>query len=192
MLPPQCSKWIAFGVMLSLAHVETASADAWTTSGDCGCGSPNVPIGSQAFWMRPTPVYNSSWSRVPVTNYRPQVVSDPITGVGFTSIQPCNTYEWQPRRTPGSSFCQCLVNWWRSHCGCCCRRQSPCGCGPLPVNQRMDCQFLGVDGHAVLHPVNSGGTSDEWATGSCSNQPTTNNSGSRRHPTTTFAATCRP
>ncbi|MBC8351089.1 MAG: hypothetical protein H8E66_03830 [Planctomycetes bacterium] len=68
--------------------------------------------------MRPTPPYNSSWARVPVTNYRPQIMNDPLSGNNFTSIQPCKTYEWQMRRTAGCSLWHRFVSWWQSRCTC--------------------------------------------------------------------------
>lgn len=115
-------KWIVCTIAMLLATAGVANADTWSSTSDCGCSGPSAPPAGQAFWMRPTPPYNTSWARVPVTNYRPQVVNDPMTGVSYTTTQPCNTYEMQMRRTPGCSLWQSIVNWWRSRCGCLCRR----------------------------------------------------------------------
>ncbi len=108
-----------------------ASAQTWSSSSSCGCNAPSVTstmpgsmYPTNAFWQRPTPVYASSWAQVPVTNYRPVVATDPFSGVGVSTIQPCNTYERQLRRTPQCSLWQRIVEWWRNHR---CRR-----CRPTP------------------------------------------------------------
>lgn len=126
MLPKQSIGWFA-----SIAIVATPiwfNVDAAWADG-CGCnsrvvgspvmGSPYVSSSlpaAHSIWTRPTPVYASSWAKVPVTSYRPQVINDPLSGVGVTSLQPCKTFEWQLRRTPTCSLWQRFVDWWRSNC----------------------------------------------------------------------------
>ena len=135
MVPKQCLKWSLCAIALTLFDAGVAQAEVWTSASDCGCNSQSSPMSwtqplasspvGQSHWITPAPPYNSSWARVPVTNYRPQVVIDPTTGVNVTTIQPCNTCEWQPRRTPGCSLWQSLVNWFRCNCFCT-RRPSMC------------------------------------------------------------------
>ncbi|MBI2480424.1 MAG: hypothetical protein HYV60_17855 [Planctomycetia bacterium] len=127
----QCIRWLVCAGAVLLANANAARADTWSSPNDCGCGnqfSPTSriePFAGPSFSMRQVPPYNTSWARVPVTNYRPQVVNDPDSGVSFTSLQPCNTYEWQMRRTAGCSLWQDLVDWWRSCCLCGCSRPAP-------------------------------------------------------------------
>lgn len=59
-----------------------------------GCESPPRPrIGT----ARQTQ-YRTTWKRVPVTQYRPEVSTDPITGQRVTVMKPCTTQAWQPVR----------------------------------------------------------------------------------------------
>ncbi len=124
MFSKQCIQVLACAVAGLLASPESARA-VWSLPNDCGCDQPSPtswtqpctePSASTWFWMRPAPPYNSSWARVPVTNYRPQVVNDPLSGVSMTALQPCNTFEYQPQRTAGCSLWQGLVDWWRCSC----------------------------------------------------------------------------
>ncbi|MEX0818761.1 MAG: hypothetical protein WD070_04180 [Pirellulaceae bacterium] len=132
----RCLATIVFAAVMLGEGGDASRADAWQAWGDCGCSQPSSISSGAAFSsclthpdrLRPTPrykSYNSSWARVPVTNYRPQVFNDPSSGVSVTTLQPCNTYEWQHRRTAGCSLWQRLVSWWRSHC---CR----CGASTMP------------------------------------------------------------
>ncbi len=140
MSPMLSVQWIAtFVLAVAALSVGDASvqAQAWNTSVGCGCsesswdGTLTSSGMARPFWMRPTPHYASSWARVPVTNYRPFVVNDPLDGGSVTSLQPCNTYEWQMRRSPGCSLWHRFVTWWQTH-SCFCGRPAsyataPCG-----------------------------------------------------------------
>lgn len=44
--------------------------------------------------------YQTAWSRVPTTTFRPVVTYDPVTGGSVTTMQPCTTYTWEVRRVP--------------------------------------------------------------------------------------------
>ncbi|MDA1051321.1 MAG: hypothetical protein O3C40_12695 [Planctomycetota bacterium] len=130
MFPKHGVRWLATLALAAttlLIDADTARADAWSWLNGCSCSNQPPATGwveaqpvsclTRPFWMRPTPPYNSSWARVPVTNYRPLIANDPLSGVSVTSLQPCHTYEWQMRRTAGCSLWQDLVDWWRSrHC----------------------------------------------------------------------------
>jgi len=119
---------LALAVAALLIDANAARADTWTWLNGCDCNDQLPASGwvapqpmscpTRPCWARPTTPYNSSWARVPVTNYRPQAVTDPLSGVSFTSLQPCGTYEWQLRRTAGCSLWQSFVNWWNSRCRC--------------------------------------------------------------------------
>lgn len=128
-----CLKCVVCAVAALLANPGVARAYTWSSprdEGDCGCSEPAAPMNwtqpltgspiGHPFGMRPAPPYNTTWARVPVTNYRTQVVNDPLSGVSTTASQPCNTYEMQMRRTAGCSLWQSFVNWWQ--CQCCCLR----------------------------------------------------------------------
>lgn len=51
-------------------------------------------------YYAPEPYYRTTWTRMPVTNYRPVVAASPVAGYPVTTMQPCNTYIWQARRVP--------------------------------------------------------------------------------------------
>lgn len=112
----------------------TAQGDSWSGPTSCNCNRSDLSAvtGSSAypakvFWQRPTTVYKTSEVRVPVTNYRPVVATDPYTQTSVSTLQPCNTYEVQQRRTATCSLWQRIVNWWRSHrCQWCRRPAATC------------------------------------------------------------------
>ena len=56
------------------------------------------------YLFRPRPIYRSSWFRVPVTRYRAVPVANPLAMGTVSQLQPCNTYTWQHRRLPVSSY----------------------------------------------------------------------------------------
>jgi hypothetical protein len=66
--------------------------------------------------------YQTSWIRVPTTNYRPVNILDPLTGCATSTVQPCTTYSWQVRRVPTSSCFRpanaavATVNYWADPC----------------------------------------------------------------------------
>ncbi len=120
---------IVVPVLAAAAPLLAASAargDVWGLPADCGCNNETPACGwamprfeiclPRPCWTRPTPSYHSSWARVPVTKYQPQAVNDPLSGASVAALQPCNTYEWQLRRTPGCPLWQNFVDWWRSNC----------------------------------------------------------------------------
>lgn len=117
---------LALSAAAQLFAVQAARGDVWSLPSDCDCNyeTPSLGWSMPSFdiclpspcWTRPTRSYQSSWARVPVTKYQPQAVNDPMSGVAMTSLQPCNTYEWQARRTPGCALWRDFVNWWQSHC----------------------------------------------------------------------------
>lgn len=64
-----------------------------------GVAGYTVPVATAVPVQAPRQtLYRTTWSRVPVTQYRPVVSTDPITGCPVTVMQPCTTYTWQPQR----------------------------------------------------------------------------------------------
>ena len=114
----RCLAALAFAAATLQVDVDTARANGWSWSSDCRCSDPLPAVAGAGGWGTPrsAPPYNSSWKRVPVTNYRRLVMNDPLAGVRVTSLQPCNTSEWQMQRTAGCSFWQSIASWWKSHC----------------------------------------------------------------------------
>lgn len=129
MFPKLHVRWLVLLLLGGAAHLFSAQAahgDVWSLPPACECNN-ETPFSGWAMpsleiclprpcWTRPTPSYQSSWARVPVTNYRPQAVNDPYSGVSGTALQPCDTYEWQMRRTPGCALWHSFADWWRSNC----------------------------------------------------------------------------
>lgn len=62
--------------------------------GRLGRGSSPRPLAPPA----PQTNYRTTWKRVPVTRYRPENSSDPITGQTVTVMKPCTTFTWRPVR----------------------------------------------------------------------------------------------
>lgn len=89
-------------------------ARPFSASARYGCGQPACAP-STAFGLTHSngyaPRYQSSWARVPVTAYGPVVQNNFVTGQAMTTLQPCNTWEWQSRRTRALSLHHRPVYW---------------------------------------------------------------------------------
>jgi hypothetical protein len=64
----------------------------------------NQYVQPRSHLFRPRPIYRSSWFRVPVTRYQAVPIANPRTMGTVSQLQPCNTYTWQHRRLPVSSY----------------------------------------------------------------------------------------
>jgi hypothetical protein len=139
----------AIASILLFSGINTVQADAWRWINGLGCNEPacgdsfasfatqTTPSSMRPFTMRPAPPYNSSWKKIPVTKYQAQSVSDPLSGTSVMSLQPCNTYEWQMKRTAGNSCWQSFVCWWKRHFCCSAATQPPPCATCVPSSSRI-------------------------------------------------------
>lgn len=74
----------------------------------CGIPVPQqavVPVPQQTLVQyAPEVRFRTVWATVPVTQFRPVVVAQPVTAVPTTTMQACSTFEWQARRAPYTAF----------------------------------------------------------------------------------------
>lgn len=63
-----------------------------------------APCQRATTYYAPDPYYRTTWTRMPVTNYRPVMAASPTAGYPVVTMQPCNTNIWQARRVPSYAF----------------------------------------------------------------------------------------
>ena len=96
----------------AIAGFSPTTFNSATACNPCGqvAATPNAcqPVAQYAqpirYYYRARPRYRSTWYRVPVTTYRPVTVMSPFAAGPVSQLQPCNTYTWQHRRVPVSTF----------------------------------------------------------------------------------------
>jgi hypothetical protein len=87
-----------FGCQRTAAYPNTATT-CYAVGNTCNPATPTV-LQQRLVNFAPQTTYQTRWTTIPVTSYRPITTTDPVTGCTVTCMRPCTSYQLQARRVP--------------------------------------------------------------------------------------------